>query len=179
MALYAKGLVWTPVAVPCGSTRSPEFRAVNPLGKIPALWVTFENGHREVSMQRLCVAVSPSGSGRGMGFCLCVQQAGAGGGDCGWSTVQRAVRGMPRGVGHSGCSCLPPVRLDGFCIRCVGAHPNARQVGSRSLASWPATCQHCVVAPKHMAPTPSMWPHFAVLPRSPVKCVVVNCATAR
>eukprot|EP00198_Chlamydomonas_reinhardtii_P009405 XP_001698742.1 predicted protein [Chlamydomonas reinhardtii] len=51
VALYAKGLVWTPVAVPCGSTRSPEFRAVNPLGKIPALWVTFENGHRELLIE--------------------------------------------------------------------------------------------------------------------------------
>ncbi|GLI70718.1 hypothetical protein VaNZ11_015742 [Volvox africanus] len=48
VALFAKGLSWTPLAVPCGSTRSPEFLAVNSLGKIPVLCVTFDDGRREV-----------------------------------------------------------------------------------------------------------------------------------
>ncbi|GIL60070.1 hypothetical protein Vafri_14732 [Volvox africanus] len=48
VALFAKGLSWTPLAVPCGSTRSPEFLAVNPLGKIPVLCITFDDGRREV-----------------------------------------------------------------------------------------------------------------------------------
>ncbi|GLC69481.1 hypothetical protein PLESTF_000836600 [Pleodorina starrii] len=48
VALYAKGLSWSPLDVPCGSTRSPELLALNPLGKIPVLCVTFEDGRREV-----------------------------------------------------------------------------------------------------------------------------------
>ncbi|KAG2432226.1 hypothetical protein HXX76_009145 [Chlamydomonas incerta] len=51
VALHAKGLAWTPLALPCGTTRSPEFRAVNPLGKIPALWVTFEDGRKEMLVE--------------------------------------------------------------------------------------------------------------------------------
>ncbi|KAG2501436.1 hypothetical protein HYH03_001219 [Edaphochlamys debaryana] len=52
VALYAKGLEWTPLAVPCGGgTRSPEFLAVNPLGKIPALLVTDEQGRREAVVE--------------------------------------------------------------------------------------------------------------------------------
>lgn len=48
VALYAKGLSWTSLEVPCGSTRSPEFLALNPIGKIPALRVTFDDGRIEV-----------------------------------------------------------------------------------------------------------------------------------
>ncbi|KAG2446984.1 hypothetical protein HYH02_008138 [Chlamydomonas schloesseri] len=51
VALFAKGLAWAPLPLPCGTTRSPEFRAVNPLGKIPALRVTFEDGRSELLIE--------------------------------------------------------------------------------------------------------------------------------
>ncbi|GFR50319.1 hypothetical protein Agub_g12513 [Astrephomene gubernaculifera] len=47
VAMHAKGLCWATLPVPCGGTRSPDFLAINPLGKIPVLCVTFDDGRRE------------------------------------------------------------------------------------------------------------------------------------
>lgn len=47
IALVAKkGLQWEALSVPCGSTRSSEYRAKAPLGKIPALVVTLQSGQQ-------------------------------------------------------------------------------------------------------------------------------------
>ncbi|KXZ43763.1 hypothetical protein GPECTOR_81g213 [Gonium pectorale] len=43
VALHAKGLAWKSLAVPCGSTRSAEFLAINPIGKLPVLVAVFES----------------------------------------------------------------------------------------------------------------------------------------
>lgn len=50
IAMVAKSIKWTSLSVPCGSTRSEEYRARVPLGKIPALVATLESG-AEVSLR--------------------------------------------------------------------------------------------------------------------------------
>ncbi len=46
-ALHHKGVAFTAIPLPCGGTSAPEYRAIVPTGKIPALLVT-EPGEAKV-----------------------------------------------------------------------------------------------------------------------------------
>lgn len=39
VAMYAKGLSWETLTLPCGGTKSADYLRINPLGKLPALLV--------------------------------------------------------------------------------------------------------------------------------------------